>query len=243
MENAELFATKKGIVTVKNPVRIQILEALRKSECSFDELVVCVHKAKSTVSVHLEKMQKEGLIASATDKNDRRKKIYRCNATYVGFTTARKYELAGQIRGNICKNVSEPFSFMRSLFRAMRYIIEAMGIDAKPALRLTGREIGAEIAKLMQATTPLDLIKELADFWETHRMGTITIVKAQLPFEVVIDNCYECCGMPDVGTTLCALDEGLISAIFDEKLGVESIVKEIECWGTGFTHCRFTIEW
>ncbi len=241
--NAELFATKKGIVTVKNPVRIQILEALKSSECQFDELVVSVHKAKSTVSVHLGKMQKEGLIISTTDKKDRRKKIYRCTATYIGKTSAGKYELTEQIKEDICINVGDPFNFMRSLFRTMRYITEAMGIDAKPALRLTGREIGKELAKQIKATAPKDLLKELANFWETHRMGHLVLTRAELPYEIVIENCYECGGMPDVGTTLCSLDEGLISAILDEKLGVKSTVKELECWGTGYRHCRFTVEW
>lgn len=241
--NAELFATKKGIVTVKNPVRIQILEALKKSECQFDDLVVSVHKAKSTVSVHLGKMQREGLIVSVIDKKDRRKKIYRCTATYVGTTSAGKYELTARIKNDICGNVGDPFNFMRSLFRTMRYITEAMGINAKPALKLTGREIGRELAKLMKSTVPEELLNELANFWETHRMGHITIIRAQLPFEIVIENCYECGGMPDVGSTLCSLDEGLISAILDEKLGVKSVVKELECCGSGHPHCRFTVDW
>lgn len=439
----EIFATKKGIIAVKNPVRIQILETLQKTECTFEELVECVKKAKSTVSVHLEKMQKDGLISSCLDKKDRRKKIYRSTATYIGTTTASKYELAEQIKEDIRLNVNEmnrfinaiqelkagehicllyeteeeryralvpyfkealnknelclyivfenaakvkkaletsglnaaskqfnitartnfnpesilalmkkklelalsegynglriaieiseknlntlleyesklnhylpsskalaicqyrrnkfppqvlleilkshpvviasdtvcrnyyyiplkedkgkelnsylfnlieieklqnqrPFNFMRSLFRAMRYIAQAMGMDTKPALRLTGREIGRELARLMHATEPIGLIKEIASFWESNRMGKISIVKSHLPFEIIIENCYECCGMPNVGTTLCALDEGLISALLDEKLGVKSTVKEKECWGSGYTHCRFTIEW
>lgn len=442
----EIFATKKGIVAVKNPVRIQILQALQKSECSFEELVECVQKAKSTVSVHLEKMQKDGLISSCLDKKDRRKKIYRCTAKYIGTTTASKYELAEQIKEDIRLNVSEmdrfltaikelkagehacliyeteeeryralafyfkealnknelclyiafedtskvkknleasglnaaskqlkiiknsepdperlldlikrnldlalsegytalriaieitekhleklnklleyeaklnhqlldskalaicqynrkfpaqvlleslkahpvviasntvcqnyyyipphlkgdkkeelkncllnliereklenqkPFNFMRSLFRAMRYVIEAMGIDTKPALQLTGREIGIELAKLMRATEPIALLKEIASFWEANKMGKISIIKATLPIEIIIENCYECGGMPNVGTALCALDEGLISALLDEKLGVKSTVKEKECWGLGYNHCRFTIE-
>ncbi len=443
----EIFATKKGIVAVKNPVRIQILEALQKSECSFEELVERVQKAKSTVSVHLEKMQKDGLISSCVDKKDRRKKIYRCSATYIGTTTAGKYELAEQIKEDIRLNVSEvdrflnaikelkagdhicllyetekeryralamyfkealnrnelclyitcedaskveraleasglkeaskqlnmiarsfdpesmlafikknaelalsqgytglriaieraeneehlntleyesklnlqllnlralavcqyrrnkippqvlldiikthplvitsgtlcrnfyyippqiylkrdkeeelkhcllnllereklenqkPFNLMRSLFRAMRYITQAIGLDIKPALQLTGREIGREFAKLMRTTEPIALIKEIASFWEVNRMGKISIVKAQPPFEIIIENCYECDGMPNIGTTLCALDQGLIGAILDEKLGVKSTVKEKECWGSGYNHCRFTIEW
>ncbi|MEM2924512.1 MAG: MEDS domain-containing protein [Methanocellales archaeon] len=433
----EIFATKKGIIAVKNPVRIQILEALQKSDCTFEELVECVQKAKSTVSVHLEKMQKDGLISSSLDKKDKRKKIYRCIATYIGTTTASKYELTEQIKEDIRLNVSEmnrflnairelktgdhicflyeteeernkalvpyfeealnkneqclyitfgeqakakkvldlnskrldviiqknfnpenllalikrelelaldkgysglriavevaennlnklleyesklnlylpsskallicqysrnkfppqvlleilkmhafviamdticrnfyyipskggeeelnnylfnlmeieklhnqkPFNYMRSLFRAMRYITQAIGIDIKPVLKLTGREVGRELAGLMHATEPIALIKEIASFWESNKMGKLTILKSQPPIEIIIENCYECGGMPNVGTTLCALDEGLISAILDEKLGVKSTVREKECWGTGYNHCRFTIEW
>lgn len=237
----EIYATERGTVTIKSPVKLEIMHALRNSERSFEELVKEVGKAKSTVSEHLRKLESEGLVASAEDEKDRRRKIYSSRAIFVGTGDAAKHALSAQVYSGIAAAIDKPFDFMRSLFRAMRFTTESLGIDTEPALHLAGTQIGKEIAKFMTSQEPKKLLREIARFWKSHNLGTLKILKTA-PIEIMIRECYECGGMPDVGKTLCALDEGMLESILNEKLGVKSKVAEVECAGTGFKHCRFIIE-
>lgn len=235
----EIYATERGTVTIKGPVKLKIMRALRTSERSFEELVKEVRKAKSTVSEHLRKLESEGLVAPAEDKKDRRRKIYSSRAIFVGTSDALKHQLSTQVYSSMAAAMEKPFDFMRSLFRAMRFTTESLGIDTEPALHLAGMQIGKEIAKFMTSEDPKKLLREIARFWKSHKLGTIKISKTN---EITVRECYECGGMPDVGKTLCALDEGMLESILNEKLGAKSKVTEVECAGTGFEHCRFIIE-
>ena len=53
-QNIMIFSTEKGIVALDSPVKLKILEMLRKGTTSFDDLVEQSGKAKSTISVHLD---------------------------------------------------------------------------------------------------------------------------------------------------------------------------------------------
>jgi len=59
---------------------------------------------------------------------------------------------------------------------------------------------------------------------------------------VRIDGCYHCSKMPNVGKTLCSMDEGILEGVISNKLGVNYNVQETECYGTGHGHCTFVIE-
>ncbi|MCX9025142.1 MAG: ArsR family transcriptional regulator, partial [Candidatus Methanoperedens sp.] len=59
---------------------------------------------------------------------------------------------------------------------------------------------------------------------------------------LVVNNCHHCSKMPNVGKTLCSMDEGIIEGVFSSKLDRHCHVKETECWGTGYNHCKFVVE-
>ena len=46
-------------------------------------------------------------------------------------------------------------------------------------------------------------------------------------------NCFECSHLPDMGRTVCKLDEGFLSKICSERLKSQYLATELECFATG----------
>jgi predicted hydrocarbon binding protein len=84
-------------------------------------------------------------------------------------------------------------------------------------------------------------MKELIEYWSTHGLGRMKLQQEDNTLTIIVDECLECKDSPNVGDTLCTLDEGLIEGIMETKLKVEANVQEVECYGTGHDHCKFIV--
>jgi predicted hydrocarbon binding protein len=62
------------------------------------------------------------------------------------------------------------------------------------------------------------------------------------PVTLIIKDEYDCSKSPDVGRTLCLLNEGMLEAMFESKLNMPLRVVEKETFGTNFNMCKYVIE-
>jgi Bacterial regulatory protein, arsR family. len=91
-----LFATPSGVRAVQSKAQTEILSVLAERELPFDEIVQRSGKAKSTVSVHLQGLVRDGIVAEKTDTVDSRKKIFFLRSPYIGGLAAQKPVIPGQ---------------------------------------------------------------------------------------------------------------------------------------------------
>jgi predicted hydrocarbon binding protein len=85
------------------------------------------------------------------------------------------------------------------------------------------------------------LIKEIKDFYKMHEMGELVVFSLH-PVTLIIRDEYDCSKAPDVGKTLCLLNEGILEAIFEERLHMPLRVVEKDTFGVGFNMCKYVIE-
>lgn len=238
--NMELYATKNGVVAVENPVKIRMLGALGESGLSFEDIVSLVGRAKATVSVHLSDMKSMHLVAEKGAAGDRRKKVFYRTARLIGAAKPPERSVRAFVRTEIAESTGDPFAFMSSLFRAVRYNLEAMGFNTDPALRAAGRDIGIEVAKTLSATTLGGLEAEIPKFWARHRLGNMSFFKKD-PLTIRVRDCVSTKHSPNTGKTACALSEGIIEAIFSSRLERAGSVRETKCHSTGYPYCEFVV--
>jgi len=240
-DSFDLYATENGFASESNPVRQAILKVLAQRSLTFGELKKFAGKAQSTLSVHLENMERDGLIKSEAVEGDKRKKRYSLVASLVGSSSYNIEAMRSAIRKHLAESPGEAFGFLSAILKAVIYGLQSTGINFDPFLKNLGRMVGHEISDYFGETEFVPLVGEIAMFWKQHRLGTM-VVESTAPVTVVVDDCFDCGGMPDVGKTLCALDEGIIEGILFEKLGKGLMVTETECYGTGYNHCKFVVE-
>ncbi len=238
--HAEIYGTGRTVVILDDGVKIRIMHYLDQEERGFDDIVKFTRRAKSTVSQHLAKLERGALITSIKDPLDSRKTIHKSRAKLLFVTTESKPVLNKKTLEDITRLNGGPFTFMNAIFRSLRYMTDSFGADARPMLRLMGEQIGDELSKKFRAENVDALLDEISDFWKMNQLGELEVIE-NIPLTFIVKNCYECSNMPDVGKTLCAFDEGMLKSIFDNRLHKKSTVKEIECPGTGYDHCKYVV--
>lgn len=236
----EFFYTERGLITVDSPVKLQILNLLRKEPKSFDEIVKYTAKAKSTISVHLNNLRSCELVEENSDPQDRRKKIYSLNSQYMGCSQEPVAGHYSSLLKTVAANGNDRAHFMETLFHVMRFGFEAYGLDNAPVVRMIGIDIGKHLAANFGSSTPEDLFNEIAGFIELHGDCRVSVLMGSSPALQVEDD-FKARVMPAIGKPFCALREGILEGILKEKLGKECGVLETECYGTGHTRCLFEI--
>ena len=126
---------------------------------------------------------------------------------------------------------------LKSIFHALDFL----GINLRDQFRQIGKQVGTDVATSFKARTQPTLNKEMIEYWSTHGLGRMKLQQEDNTLTIIVDECLECKDSPNVGDTLCTLDEGLIEGIMEAKLKVEANVQEVECYGTGHDHCKFIV--
>ncbi len=236
-----IFSTDSGIIAIDSPVKLKLLELLRNGTTAFEDLVVQAGKAKSTISVHLDDLEKLNLIQEKTYPNDKRKKYFVMSSLYMAFSEMPLRDQYNRHLDSITMSGLNENSFIMHLFHTIRYGMEAYGFDPKPIMKRLGNDIGTKLGPDFKSYDCEGVLDELSVFWKEHRLGDMTIINTRKPAIQVV-NCYHCCKMPNVGKTLCSMDEGIIEGVFSSRLKIDCDVKETECFGTGYQHCKFVLK-
>ncbi|MFX1518818.1 MAG: V4R domain-containing protein [Promethearchaeota archaeon] len=243
----EVYFSEDGLRQVSNPVRMKILEMLQEAE-GLELKDIYLHfeksgqrKSKSTLWEHLKTLIDKKLVIERPHPEDKRRKLFLLNSKFVGTTEMPMVELSEQLSVIIQRSIGDPLYFANGLFCAVRFGIESFtNFNLDPILKEVGKTIGQEIAKTLTIENLDDLLNTLSNFWETHKLGHLQVV-SKAPITLLVTDCYECSGMPNVGKCLCAQDEGILEAIFESKFKKSCKVEEEECHGTGHPHCKFNI--
>lgn len=240
-EQVEIYTTKKGMIAIESPIKNKILQKLQERELTFEELIEVCGKAKSTMSVHLNDLLNMGLVYKRIDSRDRRKKYFGINTDLIVSSNAPVATHYNKILQSVPASVGNKYDFLKSLFHLVRSGMESYGVDTSPALKKIGHDVGKSLAPNFKSKTAPELLAEVSAFWEAQGLGRVSIVKGDVP-TIVVDDCFDCSTIPNIGRTQCSMDEGILEAIIEEKLKVKCSIEETECYGTGFDHCKFIIK-
>jgi DNA-binding transcriptional ArsR family regulator len=184
-ESIELFSTAYGIRAVDSPVRVKIIAMLKEREMPFDEIVEGTGRAKSTVSVHLNDMIQEGIINSRLDSNDRRKKIFFINSSYLGGLQKDRI-LEDDTRDIMSRQgMQEAIDFYKIMFRTIRVEMYQEGINIDPVLSEAGYRVGGALYAYVGSPDLEELLSNLASFWEGHGLGRI-VIKSRSPLTIFV---------------------------------------------------------
>lgn len=240
-EKVGIYSTRKGMIAVDSPIKNKILQKLQERELTFEELIEVCGKAKSTMSVHLNDLLASGMVYKRVDPNDRRKKYFGINSDLLASSRAPVSVHYNKILQSVPVAAGDQYLFLKSLFHLVRSGMESYGVDTSPALKKIGRDVGRKLAPRFKSRSAPELLAEVSRFWEAQGLGRVTIVKGDIP-TIIVDDCFDCSTMPNIGLTQCSLDEGILEAIIEERLKVQCSIQETECYGTGYNHCKFIIK-
>jgi hypothetical protein len=161
------------------------------------------------------------------------------------------YQFQWKDIGNIQKgrpNLGETITV--SVYRLMQYtlrdvLIKEFNVDKAGELFVkAGKRAGVELCKNV-LNTKLNFNEFIADLQQklkTLNIGILRIEKAdieKMEFILAIEEDLDCSGLPVSGETVCDYDEGFIAGILNAYTGNKFNVKEVDCWTSGGTVCKF----
>ncbi len=205
-------------------MREKILELLSQREMTVTELAEVLGISKATVSHHLEKLRKEGLVKVSREERVK-------NFIKKFYTIAIPNGNVGELIIGLIKESAERRDG-KELFRNTVRLLGYCMLKVSPHLfRRLGYEVGYSLsfegAKM----------EDLAELWESLGMGKTSCTSREL----VVEDCYFCSRLPKIGETYCKFDEGLIAGFLAKSTGEVFEVKEVRCWGLGDELCEFKL--
>lgn len=140
-------------------------------------------------------------------------------------------------------NKSDPGAILQSIFNTFTTVIDARVPESAKIHYDIGLKLGKNFEGFFVSNELNDLVYELQKFWKRNGFGRIEELDfkpGEIKFNVY--NCFECSHIPDMGRTVCKLDEGFLSTLFSNRLNSQFEASELECYATGEDHCRFSVK-
>ncbi|WP_321417971.1 ArsR family transcriptional regulator [uncultured Methanomethylovorans sp.] len=239
-DRTALFSNGNGFVALNSPVKIQILDFLKISSRSFDEIVKHTGKAKSTVSVHLNDLRSSGLVEEEYDPDDKRRKTYHLKCEHMAHSQTPILKHYRNVLETLASPRLEKHGCFKCFFRAIQFGFDAHGINSDPIMRKVGRDIGISISSTFASKDIEFLIQELAEFWKRYQMGTM-YVESREPLVIAVENSFDYRLISTIGKNLCSFTEGIIEGTMVHSLNITCCVQEVECCGNGKERCLFIV--
>jgi predicted hydrocarbon binding protein len=238
-ESFDIYTTVNGLIQVSNPVRRQILSHLSVSDLSLTDISNITGKAQSTLSVHLEKMAGDALVAFRDDPADSRRKIFSLSSKLMARSRDVNKEGLEVYYKTIDMITDKECNFFKVLMRAMIVGAEASGLCIGATMRHVGKNIGLALSRNIGSTKVEDIISELQEFYEKHDMGEVCVYTF-MPLTIIVRDNYE--------VTACAAEsismfsQGLFVTVLQEITKKRYRIAASECFGVSNNYSKFVIE-
>ena len=205
-------------------MRDEILKLLSEREMTVTEISKALGISKATVSHHIERLQKDGLVRVAKEERIKNfiKRYYTVALPNGGVSgiliESFKKSANKRDRAETFRNTVRILGYV--LLKTSPYLFRRAGFEV-------GYALGYEEAKL----------DDLGDLWENLGLGKVSTSRDSM----TVEDCYFCSGLPKIGNTYCLFDEGLISGFMTRSAGRRYGAKEVKCWGLGDELCEFVL--
>jgi len=239
----KIYGTPGGVNVIDSPIKAKILSSLKDGGLNGSDIVSLTGKSKSNISANLKDLIEAGIVDYRQDTVDGRRKIFYIKSRYLGEISG-EIDLEKDVEDYLTTHVtqsSDPFKFFRYVFRTIRVALIKEGVNIDPILHNAGIKVGQTFYDELKDPETDKLTKNLALFWESHKLGRIK-VEDMNPLTIRAYDCFECEDLPKIGRSACAFDSGILEAIFSAHFHREMNVEEVKCYAKGDEFCCFIIK-
>ncbi len=243
----------------KGDVRRGIILSLFEHPLTVTQLAKTLRVSKPTVTYHISKLKRDGFVELRkveVDKRGFQRKYYlikesvklrainhKAEENYEKVASSVISQLDMELTGKRLRELLSDYINIGFL-RLLHMVLYKSGVKLDGVLRDCGWKVGKEvISKHVGGSTFNEILGNIAKFWEKNKLGRVEVIEMEENKATIrIYDCYDCANMPNIGETMCHLDEGMLAGIFEAKLGGGYEAVEVKCWGNGYTYCEVHIK-
>jgi hypothetical protein len=223
------FSTPKRMVAVSSPVKVIILNLVKRGPVPLETIVKRTGKANSTITTHIRDLEEAGLIRSHPDPHDLRRRIIVTASNEIGrlTTEGRDIQSYRPEQNDMTKFFTrdDAIFFFRLFLNIFRNEAMSLRINIDPVQRQTGIKIGELLAPMVGDKTIEGVVRNLDDFWQAYDLGRITLHETS-PLSIKVRDCFECRSPPITGHKACYFQTVLFTSVFSNHLNYPVSVVE-----------------
>ncbi len=235
----ELYYTKSGLVQVSNDVRRRILHELEDRNLSLTELSKILKKAQSTLSVHLDKMVSENLIAVHDDPEDSRRKIYSLVSVMLAHSKTPSDEAMTMAMEMLSKTANDPTAMRDAMARFILLGFDGMGLSVGPMASILGSIHAMALGGSLSGDSIEDTVSNARDYYKKMGFGEASVYSLN-PLSIIIKD--DIPFTEDSAKSLGYYAIGFFSRVLEDSNGKTYAVVSSEVFGTECNYFRFTLE-
>ncbi len=235
----ELYITSEGTVQVSSDVKLKILHELADADLSLSEISKKVSKAQSTISVHLDSMVEDKLIAIHDDLHDNRRKYYSLIAIPFGKTVKSSDDSRDSAFELLSKVAQDPEKMIKSLPRFIFLGFDGMGLNVDPVAGILGFVHGAAMSGSLTGPTLEDTIDNARTYFKELGMGEISIFSTK-PLTLIMRDFIPL--TEGAANILVKYTAGFFTRILEDATGKPYEMISSEVFGSDFNYIKFSME-
>lgn len=235
----ELYYTKDGLVQVSNDVRRRILHELESRNLSLTDLSKITGKAQSTLSVHLDKMVADNLIAVHDDPEDSRRKIYSLISVMLAYSKPPSDEAMTMAMKVLSEVANDPVKTRDALARFMFLGFDGMGLSMEPMASILGSIHAMALGGSLSGPTIQDTVANARDYYRKMGLGDASVYSLS-PLSITIKD--ELSFTEGSAKSVGNYAIGFFSKVLEDATGKCYAVASSEVFGTECNYFRFTLE-
>ena len=220
-------------------MKLKILHELEERDLSLTEISKKVSKAQSTISVHLENMVDDKLIAVHDDLQDNRKKYYSLISIPFGKSVNSSKESRELAFNMLVKLAQDPKKLISSLPRFVFLGFDGLGLNVDPMANILGFMHGAAMSGSLTGATIEDTISNARTYFMEMGMGEISIFSIR-PLTIIVKDSQPL----TEGSAKCLIQyvSGFLSRVLEDATGKPYEMISSEVFGTDYNYIRFVLE-
>ncbi len=235
----ELYYTKNGLVQVSNDVRRRILHELGDKNLSLTELSRITGKAQSTLSVHLDKMVSECLIAAHDDPDDSRRKVYSLVSIMLAHSKPPSEDAMTLAMKVLTDVADDPVRTRDALTRFLFLGFDALGLSVEPMASILGSIHGMALGGSLTGETLEDTVANARDYYKTMGFGEASVFSLK-PLTIIIKDYMSF--TEDSATSLGYYAAGFFCKVIEDATGKPYAMVSSEVFGSDCNYFRFVVE-
>ena len=235
----ELYYTKNGLVQVSNDVRRRILHELEAKDLSLTDLSKITKKAQSTLSVHLDKMVDEDLIAVHDDPDDSRRKVYSLVSVMLAYSKPPSDDAMTMAMKVLSEVADDPIATRNALMKFIFLGFDGMGLSVEPMATILGSIHAMALGGSLTGPNLEDTVANARDYYKKMGFGEASVYSLN-PLSITIKDGVSF--TTDATKSLGNYAIGFFCKILEDATGRAYGVTSSEVFGMDGNYFRFTLE-
>ena len=227
----ELYYTRNGLVQVSNDVRRRILHELSDKNLSLTDLSKITGKAQSTLSVHLDKMVSEGLIAAHDDPDDSRRKVYSLVSVMLAHSKPPSDVAMTMALNSLTEIADDPIKTRDMLARFLFLV--------GPMASMLGSIHAMALGGILSGNSIEDTVANARDYYKKMGFGDASVFSLK-PLTIIIKD--DVPFTEDSAKSLGYYASGFFCKVLEDATNNTYEMVSNEVFGSDYNYFRFVLE-